>query len=55
MPKHSKFVKMPVKDFLNEHRKLIKILEKGDKRAHMAEALRQKKEVKKSFPSFTLI
>jgi hypothetical protein len=55
MPKHSKFVKMPVQDYLNEHRKLIKILEKGNKKATMAEAKSQFREVKKSFPSFTVI
>jgi hypothetical protein len=42
-----KTITMEFKDFLKEHKRLIKTLEKGDKATLKKEATKQKKELKK--------
>lgn len=42
-----KTVKIPLKDFIKEHKKLLKVLSKGKKTALKKEAMDQSKELMK--------
>lgn len=43
-------INMSKADLLKEHKKLIKILEHGNRKAQVAEAMKQKVEMTKYFP-----
>jgi hypothetical protein len=47
-PKKETVAKIPKSEFVKEHKSLVKVLEKGTKKAQKAEAVVQKKELKKA-------
>lgn len=45
--KRRKFTRMPISELISEHKKLVRVLEKGNKIQLKNEALKQRKELNK--------
>ena len=55
MPKKQKKVSMSKKSFKKEHKKLVKVLKHGSKKARVKEAKKQQKELKQKSDTFQIL